>query len=501
MSQRPAHLASSDRRLRRDAALAPLRAVAETVSDAMICADAVGRITLWAGGAEAIFGYRPAEALGRPLADLMPERYRSRHAAGLARVVAGGEPRIVGGGTIEVEGLRSDGQEFPAELTLSRGEIEGQAFFVGVVRDVSARHEAERELRLAQERFRSAFEHAGIGMTVSALDGTFVSVNPAFAALVGRDRRELERLSSAAITHPDDRAGDLAAAARLLGGASGSVRREKRYLRPDESTIWVDASISLVRDVDGRAQHFLTQAQDITERRRNAEELKRSNAELQQFAHVASHDLREPLRIVDGFLHLLETRSSAALDEDGRRFIAHALAGTARMREVIESFLRYARAGAGGLALENVRVGSLAREAVTSLGAAIGERRAHVTVDVGDDIVATADRALVRQVLQNLLANAVRHAAHDRPRVQVRATRRDGVVDVSVADNGAGIPAEDRERVFEMFVHGSGGVSGLGLAICRRVIERHGGEIWIDESHGGGADIHFTLPHAAATST
>jgi PAS domain S-box-containing protein len=492
MSQRPAHLVSSDRRHRRDAALAPLRAVAEAVTDGIVCADATGHITLWTGGAADIFGLSADEAIGRPLTEFMPERLRARHAAGFARVAAGEDPALLGKQPLEVPALRRDGTEFPAELTLSRGELEGEPFFVGVVRDVTARRDAERELGIAQERFRSAFEHAAIGMTMSSVDGRYVSVNPAFCRLVGRVPEELEGLAPAEITHPDDRAADRMAADRLLAGGASSVRLEKRYVRPEGTTVWVDASISLVRDAEGRPQHYLTQAQDVTERRRSAEELQRSNAALAHFAHMASHDLREPLRIVDGFLQLLRTRSGDTLGEDGLRFVAHALTGTARMRELIESFLRYAESSREGLGRESLALDGLARQAVTSLGAAIAERRVRVVVD--DLPAAEGDPALVRQVLQNLIGNAIRHAPHESACVRVGAQEHEDFVEVSVSDNGPGVPADQRERVFQMFVGGEGGGSGLGLAICRRVVERHGGRIWIQEASEGGADVRFTLP-------
>ncbi|MBI5104453.1 MAG: PAS domain S-box protein [Solirubrobacterales bacterium] len=471
-----------ERRHRRDAAAAPLRAVAEAIGDAIVVTDAEGRITTWAGRAAELFGRGEEEVLGRSVAILLAERHREAYPR--AFTTAGPRP-------IALDAVRRDGSEFPCELTVALGEADGERFYVGVVRDVT-------ELRTAQERFRSAFEHAAIGMTMTAPEGRYLRVNHAFARMLGRTVEELTGAEMVAVTHPEDHVPDRERIRRLLDGEAESLRFEKRYLRADGSPVWVEVALSLVRDGGGRPLHFLTQAQDITDRRRAAEELRRSNAELAQFAHVASHDLNEPLRNVDGFLHLLRRRAGEQLDDDARRFVDLALDGTTRMRELIDALLRYARAGADDLAAEELALATVAREALAALASAIAERG--VRVDVGELPVVEGDRALLRQVLQNLLANAVRFADPGGPRVVVSGREAGGAVEVSVADNGPGVPEGARERVFEMFAREDARGTGLGLAIARRAVERHGGRIWIAEADGGGADVRFTLPARRSSS-
>jgi signal transduction histidine kinase len=299
-------------------------------------------------------------------------------------------------------------------------------------------------------------------------------------------------MTFSAITHPADNEGDLLHVARLMSGEADHLPVDKRYLRPDGEVVWVEGNVSLVRDADGVPLHYLTQVIDVTERRRVEQELARSNAELAQFAAVAAHDLSEPLRIVEGFLRLLEGRAGEALDDDGRRFIAEALGGAERMRALIDALLGYARVGGRAVRMEPVDLDRVAREAEGALAAAIWERGTHV--ELGDLPPVRGDASLLRQVLQNLLANAVRHARPDDPQVVVGATTREDGWEISVADNGPGVPDDLRPRAFDLFARGEHGGTGLGLAICRRAVERHGGRIWIADAPQGGADLRFTLP-------
>jgi PAS domain S-box-containing protein len=309
---------------------------------------------------------------------------------------------------------------------------------------------------------------------------------------VGRTEEELQGMAFSDITHPADNESDLHVVARLLAGESDHERIAKRYVRPDGEAVWVEGNVSLVRDADGAPLHYLTQVIDVTDRRRVAAELERSNAELSQFAAVAAHDLSEPLRIVEGFLRLLEGRAGDALDDDGRRFIAEALGGAQRMRDLIDALLGYARVGGRAVRHEPVDLDRVAREAEGALATAIWERGTRVELVALPPVA--GDASLLRQVLQNLLANAVRHARADDPHVTVAATTREDAWEISVADNGPGVPEELRARAFDLFARGENGGTGLGLAICRRAVERHGGRIWIADAPQGGADLRFTLP-------
>ncbi|GAB7190102.1 hypothetical protein NUM3379_08080 [Kineococcus sp. NUM-3379] len=225
-------------------------------------------------------------------------------------------------------------------------------------------------------------------------------------------------------------------------------------------------------------------------------ELERSNAELGQFAGIASHDLRSPLMVVTGYVEMLAEEYGHLLDEQGRDWIATALKGTARMHELITALLAYAQAGGSGCRRKRTDSGEVCSQAVLDLRAAIREAGAQVVVRDLPELF--ADPVLLRQLLQNLIGNAVKYRDPGRP-CQVLVTARAGGEEwtFSVADNGTGIPAELREEVFGMFVQVDPSARtghGIGLATCQRIVERHGGRIWVEETPGGGTTVRFTLP-------
>jgi signal transduction histidine kinase len=227
-------------------------------------------------------------------------------------------------------------------------------------------------------------------------------------------------------------------------------------------------------------------------------ELERSNADLEAFAYMASHDLAEPLRSVSGFVTLLERRYGDVLDDQARELIGYAVDGVARMHAMIQGLLLYARAGTTALDCEDVPAADVVADALRDLGPAVLERGA--TVNIGDLPVVSADRGLLQRVFQNLLGNAVKYTAPDvLPVIEISGRHARGASELAVADNGIGIPADEAERAFEMFARlggqagGSRG-SGLGLAISRRIVERHGGRLWVEPNAGCGSVFRLTLP-------
>jgi light-regulated signal transduction histidine kinase (bacteriophytochrome) len=235
----------------------------------------------------------------------------------------------------------------------------------------------------------------------------------------------------------------------------------------------------------------------VVERVRARAELERSNADLEAFAYLASHDLAEPLRSVSGFVSLLERRYRDRLDEQGLELIAYAVDGVARMQAMIDDLLLYSRAGTVDLRRERVAAGEVVAAALRDLAPAVAERGA--SVEVGELPEVHADPSQLQRVLQNLLANAIKFTAPGvTPCVVVSGRAGDGDCELAVADNGIGVDAGDAERVFEMFARVRGGGdyegTGLGLAICRRIVERHGGRLWVEPNAGGGSVFRLALP-------
>ena len=239
---------------------------------------------------------------------------------------------------------------------------------------------------------------------------------------------------------------------------------------------------------------------DITERREAQRALERTNAELAQFAYVASHALSEPLRMVSSYLQLLRRRYHGQIDEDADEFIDFAVEGANRMRALIEDLLAYSRAGCGAEP-RPIDLGHVMADVLSSLAAAVADARAQVSV--GPLPTVLGDRLALVQVLQNLIANALKFRSGPSARVWVTAEREhDAQWRISIADDGIGIDPQHRERVFKMFqrLHDREAFegTGIGLAICRKIVERQGGEIWVEEREGGGSVFSFTLPAVPA---
>ena len=243
---------------------------------------------------------------------------------------------------------------------------------------------------------------------------------------------------------------------------------------------------------------------DVTERRdtqrvledRNRE-LGRSNADLEQFAYVASHDLQEPLRAVVSYLQLLERRYAEQLDERAVRYIGHAVEGGHRMQKLINDLLTYSRVGRHGEELTEVDFRAIFDRALTSLQIAIEESEAVVTYEEPLPTI-VADATQMLQLTQNLIANAIKFRGEAAPRIHVSAERIDGAWQFSVRDNGIGIAPEYRDRVFVLFqrLHGRDEYTGtgIGLAVCKKIVERRGGQLWVDSTEGGGSTFRFTVP-------
>ena len=236
----------------------------------------------------------------------------------------------------------------------------------------------------------------------------------------------------------------------------------------------------------------------VVERERARGELERSNADLEAFAYVASHDLAEPLRSVAGFVALLERQYGDRLDDRAREFIAYAVDGVERMQRMIDDLLLYARAGTTDLRMQRVAAGDVVAAALRDLETAVTEHGA--VVEVGPLPTLRGDPGQLQRVFQNLLGNAIKYTEPGvAPRVVHSGAIADAGAEIAVADNGIGIDPGEVERAFEMFARLPGRAAsyqgtGLGLAISRRIVERHGGRLWTDPNPGGGSVFRLTLP-------
>jgi diguanylate cyclase (GGDEF)-like protein/PAS domain S-box-containing protein len=251
------------------------RTVLDTAFDAIVTITPEGIVRWFNRGAERIFGYRAEEIIGQPVTLLMPARYRDLCVAGLHRYLQTGEARVVGG-TTELVGLRKDGGEFPIEMSLGETHENRERLFTGVIRDVTERKRTEDALREMRDRFRSIFDHAPIGVAMVSLEGRYLQVNRSLCEILGYTEEEMQALTWQEITHPDDLAASSDYARRIVEGEFPKYHLEKRFLHAEGHTVWASLSVSLVRDGEGEPLYFVSQIQDVTERKRAESALRES---------------------------------------------------------------------------------------------------------------------------------------------------------------------------------------------------------------------------------
>ena len=500
-------------RKRAEENLRQLANIVRSSSDAMVAMTLDGVITSWNPGAEQLYGYSAVEAIGRRIHMLIPAHRAGEEEKILDRVRTGGRVDLH-----ETERVRKDGSVVDISVTISPmkdavGTIVGAS---SISRDITERKQADRALREIQDAFRTAFEHAPIGMALFSVasneDGRLLEVNRSLSELTGYSTQQLLEMDLASITHPDDIAAEQPLADQLLAGNIPNYRIEKRYLHRDGRTIWVTHSSSTVHDSTGKLLYGVAQVENITERKQaqerlanlaaelelRAAELERSNADLQQFAYAASHDLSEPLRMVSSYVQLLAKRYAGKLDSDADEFIGFAVDGAVRMQALIDGLLSYSRAGTADYELEPVDCSEIVRTTLSTLRTSLQESGARVTMDPLPTV--QGDPTQLSQLFQNLISNAIKFVADETPRIHISAEPENGNWLFSVQDNGIGIDSEHVERIFAVFqrLHGRGEYpgSGVGLAICKRIVERHGGQIRVEGRPEGGSIFYFTIPAA-----
>lgn len=486
--QQPAHIIE-----------ATARALLEFAPDAVVVVDADGRILLVNEQTEQLFGYQRDELLGAPVELLLPERLRQDHVGRRTEYVDAPRRRPMGA-AVDLWARRKDGSEFQVEISLSPVEMDGNTVVTSIIRDVTERKRAEEELR----RWAEFFDRTEQGLAIITPDGRRrAAVNPAYARIHGYTVEELTGSLVGNMTHPDHHAGLREHIRRA--DDEGHHLFETVHVRKDGSSFPVMVDLTSIKDDHGQLLYRIMHVLDITELKlvqehlkEAAEELARSNAELQQFAYVASHDLQEPLRMVASYTQLLARRYRGKLDADADEFIGYAVDGAQRMQTLINDLLEYSRVGTRGGELRPTSCDELLNQVVTDLAPSIAESQAEITWDPLPTI--RADPTQIRRLFQNLLSNAIKFRGEEPPKVHVSARPHTGQWLFSIADNGIGIDPQYADRVFTIFqrLHSRQEYpgTGIGLAICRKIVERHGGRIWVEDNAGPGTTFHFTIPRS-----
>ncbi len=362
-----------------------------------------------------------------------------------------------------------------------------------------------RQLGESEERFRATFDQAPVGIIQIAQEGRILRVNRMICEITGYTEEEFIGLNFMATSFADVLKPDSENVRKLRSGEINSYFIEKQYTRKDKKQVWINLTVSLMRDTNNAPKYFICIIDDISFKKeseevlqRVMENLERSNHELEQFAYVASHDLQEPLRIVASYVQLIERRYADKLDQDARDFIHFAVDGANRMKSLINDLLSFSRVETRGRPPEKTDMNEVMGEALVNLSHYLQEHQALVT---HDELPAVwADRGQMVQLLQNLISNAVKFRREEIPRVYISAAEVESDWLFSVEDNGIGIEEIYHEQIFVIFkrLHGKKDYpgTGIGLAICKRIVERNGGHIGIDSTPGSGTTFYFSLPQA-----
>lgn len=380
------------------------------------------------------------------------------------------------------------------------GEIGGVVLFTEVI---TPRKQAELALRTSEETLRQAIDHSPIGMALVALDGRWMRVNQALSSMLGYTPEELQNTTFQQLTYPPDMEPSMELVKQILHGERTSYHLEKRYLRKDGSRIWVLLHVSLLNDEDDQPQYFIAQIEDIEAQKRAEKgreeligQLAESNTELERFAYVASHDLREPARLICSYAELLQQEYADTLDDMAQKYIGICAKAAQRMHTLITDLLDYARIGRLAEQHEPFRTRDALAYVIDMLAVTIEAHNVEITHGTLPEVA--GNKTSFTLLLQNLVANTITYQRPGvTPQIHIDAHRKGNDWVFSVRDNGIGIKPEFREQIFEPFkrLHSNDEYegTGMGLAICRKIVERLGGRIWVESLPGHGSAFFFTL--------
>ncbi len=448
-------------------------------------------------------GYSRDELLGMSIPDIDPDFPLPNWRDAWAELKQRGSLQF------ETRHRRKDGSIFPVEITANYVVFSGKEYNWAFAQDISVRKQTEKELRRTYYLTKTIIDSMNDAISlINVRDFTIASVNSVFLNQYGYSHEsELRGKHCYEVTHhrPDvcSPPNDICPLIETVRTKEHFAVDHVHYGKQGEK-IYVEVSTSPIKDENGNVIQVVHVQRNITDRKRAEHErelllsdLSRSNKELKQFAYVASHDLQEPLRMVTSFLQLLERRYKGRLDEKADGYIQFAVEGVERMQKLIEALLSYSRVSKRGIAFKRVDTNAALSQALLNLAAVIRETGAAVQ---GEGLpTVSGDETLLIQLFQNLIGNGIKYQKPGiRPQVSISAKEEGDTWVFSVKDNGIGIEQQHFEAIFQIFqrLHARSQYSGtgIGLAICKRIVERHHGRIWVDSAPGRGTTFFFTIP-------
>jgi PAS domain S-box-containing protein len=482
------------------------KALLDSAPDAMVIANENGVIEIVNQQTEKIFGYQRDELIGQLIELLIPQEYHTRHVPHRMKYFKDPNVRPMGAG-LELYGLRKEGIKFPVEISLSPIHTEKGTLISAAIRDIS-------EKKKAEEKFKALLDSAPDAMVVVNSRGEIVLINIQTEKIFGYRRDELlgqkvevlipERYSNNHVRHRENffvtaRTRNMGAGLQLFGkkkdGAEFPVEISLSPLQTAEGLL-VSAAI---RDITEKKQmeDQIREANVNLEKKvlQRTAELENKNKELEQFAYVTSHDLREPLTTTSGFIELFRKKYKGKLDEDADKMLDYLLQANERMKVLIKDLLDYSRIGRK-TELKLVDCNTILKDVTADLGNAIQNVKAIVNIERLP--VINGYPTELKLLFQNLISNSIKfRKPKETPVVTVRAERKNASWQFCVEDNGIGIDEKHRERIFVIFqrLHPRSEYegSGIGLAHCKKIVELHGGKIWVESVYGKGASFYFTV--------
>ncbi|MGE5842906.1 MAG: sensor histidine kinase [Deltaproteobacteria bacterium] len=488
-----------------EASLAIYQNLFEFLPDAVVIVNRDGHIVQANAQAERIFGYNRVEMIGQLVEILIPDRFSKRHAAYRKAYMSEPQRRSMGIG-LQLYGRRKDGGDFPVDIALIPVDIGKDLLVVGIIRDYTWRKRGEEAaFRLAAIVESSADAIVGIN-----LDGIIFSWNQGAERIYGYSLEEA-RGSSFSILVPPDRSHEIPEILNQVRRGNPVTNFETVRTAKDGRLIHVSLSLSPIKDTSGNIIGFSHIGRDISDRKRAEEEIKRANErlaqsyeaceitnkELEAFTYSASHDLRAPLVAVGGLARLLLEEYSGSLDAKGEKFLQTIQKVTDQMKQLVDDLLSLSRFGHQALEMSKIDMDELAKGIIDELKLLYSGRRLRWNIKPLPP--ARGDPVMIRQVLMNLLSNAIKFTRFKPEAViELGGKAEEDTIIFYVRDNGVGFNMGEADKLFEVFrrLHPSQEFegTGVGLAIVKRIIQRHEGRVWAEGRVNEGATFYFSLP-------